>query len=91
LILKLLVPFILISSYLILLSSFLDYRGLAKKRAFYLSISALINIFLNYFLIPQIGASGAAIATSTAYIPYIIFNGLEVKREFRVSNKSSLN
>lgn len=60
--------------------SFLDYQGLAKKRAINLSISVVLNIFLNLILIPTYGAIGAAIGTSVSYLPYVLLNWLEVKK-----------
>jgi glycosyltransferase involved in cell wall biosynthesis len=43
---------------------------------------------LNYLLIPPCGAIGAAIATSTSYLPYVILNWLEVRKSLRESIKS---
>jgi O-antigen/teichoic acid export membrane protein len=81
LVLQLLIPYLLIFTYTNFISSFLDYRGLAKKRAINFSIALLINLALNILLIPQYGAVGAAIATSVSYIPYIWLNWVEVKKE----------
>ena len=67
-------------SFSIFLSTFLDYQGLAKKRAINLSVSMVLNIVLNFILIPEYGAVGAAIATSISYLPYIFLNWFEVKR-----------
>ncbi|MDD4083000.1 MAG: flippase [Sphaerochaetaceae bacterium] len=66
----------------ILLSSFLDYIGKAKKRAINISISILLNLILNIILIPEYGVVGAAISTSVSYIPYVLLNWIEVKRSF---------
>jgi len=66
-------------SFSILLSNFLNYQGLAKKRAINLTITVILNIGLNCFLIPRYGAVGAAIGTSVSYLPYVILNWLEVK------------
>lgn len=81
--LQLLTPYLVLFSYSIFLSSFLDYQGLAKKRAINLSVAVILNILLNLFLIPKYGASGAAIATSLSYIPYVILNWIEVKQVLR--------
>lgn len=78
--LMLLVPYLLFFSYSVFLSSFMDYQGKAVKRAVNLSVAILLNIGLNYILIPRYGAVGAAITTSIAYIPYLVLNWLEVKR-----------
>jgi len=75
-------------SFSILLSNFLNYQGLAKRRAINLTITVILNIALNYFLIPRYGAVGAAIGTSVSYLPYVILNWLEVKS---VLNKKQHN
>ena len=66
-------------SFSIFLSTFLDYQGLARKRAVNLSVSMVLNIILNLILIPKYGAVGAAIATSVSYLPYIYLNWIEVR------------
>lgn len=67
-------------SFSIFLSTFLDYQGLAKKRAVNLSVSMVLNIVLNLILIPEYGAVGAATATSISYLPYIFLNWIEVRK-----------
>lgn len=85
--LKLLTPYLLMFSFSIYFSDFLDYRGLATKRAINLSVAVILNIVLNYLLIPKYGVNGAAIATSASYLPYFVLNWLEVSREWRrISN-----
>jgi len=81
--LMLLTPYLVMFSFSVFLSTFLDYRGLAQKRAINLSITVILNIVLNYILIPKYGVSGAAIATSTSYVPYFVLNWTEVKRELK--------
>jgi len=66
----------------LVLGSFLDYAGKAKKRALNISVTIVLNIFLNLILIPRYGAVGAAIATSISYLPYVFLNWLEVKKTF---------
>lgn len=78
--LMILVLYLVLFSYSVFLSSFLDYQGRATKRALNLSLSIAINIMLNIVLIPRYGAVGAAIGTSLAYIPYVLLNWLEVKK-----------
>jgi len=78
--LQILTVYMISFSFSIFLSSFLDYRGLAKKRAINMSFSMVLNIVLNFILIPQYGAVGAAIATSISYLPYVILNWLEVRK-----------
>ena len=66
-------------SFNIFFNQFLDYQGLANKRAFNATIAFVLNITGNYLLIPQYGAIGAAIATSFSYLPYTLLNWREVK------------
>lgn len=81
-VLKLLVPFMIVYSYSVYLSTFLDYQGLAKVRAFYVSASLILNIILNIFLIPKYGASGAAISTSLSFVPSLLVEYGQVRRQF---------
>jgi O-antigen/teichoic acid export membrane protein len=76
-----LVPFLIVSSYSVFLSAFLEYRGKAKKRAINLFIVLILNILLNIVLIPIYGALGAAIASSVSCIPGLYLNWSEVKKE----------
>lgn len=64
------------------ISSFLDYVGLAKKRAKNLTVAILLNAILNIILIPKYGAVGAASATLMSYLPYFVLNVLEAKKVF---------
>jgi len=52
----------------------LDYVGEAKIRAYNIIFTIILNVTLNMFLIPQYGATGAAIATSISYAPYFLLN-----------------
>ncbi len=78
--LMILVFYLILFSYSIFLSTFLDYQGLAKKRAINLTVAIVANILLNLILIPRYGATGAAIGTSASYAPYVLLNWLEVKK-----------
>jgi len=78
--LQILTLYLICYSFSIFLSSFLDYRGLAKKRAINLFIATVLNITLNFILIPKFGAVGAATATSISYLPYVILNWFEVRK-----------
>lgn len=82
--LKILCIYLACASFLSFYNSFLDYRGLAKKRAYNLIFSTILNIVLNYYLIPIYGATGAAIATSISYFPYLILNAWETRYAFRM-------
>lgn len=78
-----LIPYLLLFSYSKFVSAFLDYQGLAQKRVVNIIFSILLNIALNYLLIPKFGAVGSAIATSVSFIPYFILNWLEVRRVWK--------
>jgi O-antigen/teichoic acid export membrane protein len=78
--LQMLTIFLVSRSFLIFLTQFLDYQGLAMKRLVYSIVSMILNVILNLLLIPKYGAVGASIATSIAYLPYVILCWLEVKK-----------
>lgn len=80
--LQLLVPFLLSLSYSAYVGTLLDYQGLAKKRALNLTLGILLNISLNFILIPRYGASGAAISTSISYLPYFLLNCFALRKHF---------
>lgn len=81
--LQILSPYLLFNGISVFTALFLDYRGLAKKRAVNLFITIILNIVLNYFLIQKYGAVGASISTTISFIPYFLLNLYEVKRVFR--------
>lgn len=82
--LRILTLYVLFVSASAFLSSFLDYAGLAKKRAKNLIVAIVLNVFFNMILIPKYGAVGAATATLMSYLPYFYLNVLEVRRSFSV-------
>lgn len=70
--LRFLIPYYILYSISNFFSTFLDFQGKARFRSVcYVSI-IIINLILNYILIPMYGARGAAIATSVSLIPYTI-------------------
>jgi len=81
--LQILSVYVLIFTYSVFFNQFLDYQGLAKKRAINLLLSLFINIGLNYYLIPIYSATGAAISTSIAYLPYLLLNIWETNKVFK--------
>ena len=90
--LKLLTPFLAVFAFNTILNAFLDYQGLAGKRACYLLMSAGLNIILNFVLIPRYGAEGAAVSNSISYIPYLILSWLEVQNRLKsVSSEQPSN
>lgn len=81
--LVLLTPFIVAGSFLTLFGTFLDYQGLASKRAKNMVVTILLNIMLNMLLIPRYGSIGAAAATSLSYVPYALLNYIEVRKVWK--------
>jgi len=63
----------------------LNMNGYAKKSAYILIISIVLNTLLNYMLIPVYGILGAGIATGIALVfskvlgSYMIFNQFKIK------------
>lgn len=78
--LQILTVYLFCNSFTPFLDSFLDYQGLAKRRAINLSVAMVLNILLNLILIPLYGSVGAAVATSISYLPYVVLNYVEVKK-----------
>lgn len=78
--LQILTIYLLSSIYSTFVARFLDYQGLAKKRGFYLMFAVILNIVLNYVLIPFYGAAGAAAATSISYLPYNLLSYWELNK-----------
>ena len=82
-VMRLLVPYYVLYSVSNFYSTFLDFRGKAHFRSIcYMSI-IIINLVLNYVLIPVWGAKGAAIATDISLIPYTIAVIIGTVLEFR--------
>jgi len=79
---QILTVYLVLSGSGIIVNQFLDYQGLARKRAKYIIVSIFINVLLNFLLIPRYGATGAAIATSVSYFPYVILNFVEAQKAF---------
>lgn len=82
-ILILLIPYYFLFCMSSLYANFLDFMGHAKTRAFWFVSVIVINICLNYLLIPIYGASGAAIATIVSLIPYTIYCLCDVQKMYK--------
>lgn len=52
-------------------ATFLDFRGKANIRSITYVVVILLDIALNYLLIPGMGAMGATIATEVSMLPYV--------------------
>lgn len=82
-ILILLIPYYFLFCMSSLYANFLDFMGHAKTRAFWFVSVIVINISLNYVLIPNYGAFGAAIATIVSLIPYTLYCLYDVRNIFK--------
>lgn len=81
-IMRLLVPYYALYSISNFYSTFLDFRGKATFRSIcYISI-IIINLALNYLLIPIYGAKGAAIATDISMVPYTVLVTIGAFKQF---------
>lgn len=80
--LQILTVWIVLSSFNIFLNQFLDYQGRAARRALNFSLTIAATVALNWLLIPQFGAAGAAFSTTVSYVPYVALNYLEVRQIF---------
>jgi len=80
--LQILSIWVLMVSYNIFQSSFMDYQKKAWKRTKNFSIAIILNIILNIILIPRYGPVGAALGTTISYIPYFIANWIEVRKSW---------
>ncbi len=81
--LQILSVYVLVFTFSVFFNQFLDYQGLAKRRAINLLFSLFLNIGLNYWLIPIYGATGAAVSTSISYFPYLLLNIWETRKVFK--------
>ncbi len=70
--LQILLIYLFCFSFSVFTCGVLDYRGRAGTRAWIALGSIVLNIILNLVFIPLWGATGAALATSLAYIPATI-------------------
>jgi O-antigen/teichoic acid export membrane protein len=69
-----LIPFTLFNAVTVYSGNLMVYRGLAWQRSLNVIITVCANVILNLWLIPRWGATGAAAASSLAYLPYCLLN-----------------
>jgi O-antigen/teichoic acid export membrane protein len=62
-------------------NSYLGWKKNFKMISFIAAISLTVNIIMNFYLIPSMGLSGAAIATSVSFFLYFLL-GILVSRSF---------
>ena len=81
--LQILTLWIVMTSFNMFTNALLDYQGRANRRAVNFIITMAATIGLNLFLIPRFGATGAALSTTIAYVPYLVLNWVEAAGIFR--------
>lgn len=72
-ILCLLLPYFIMNSFSLFMSSLMDYQEKAKLRSIFYLVMLVLDIILNAVWIPRYGGQGAAWATSVSIIPYFLF------------------
>lgn len=82
-------PPIIVGTMFLVLATFLSSQYTVKKDSkgflFSSSAGALINIALNFALIPVWGGLGAALATGVSYLSVYIYRSIDTKKYFSVS------
>ena len=63
----------------------LNMTGYQKMSAISVSSCAILNLILNYILIPKFGINGAAIATSSSIVAVNLFNVLIVNKKLKIA------
>ena len=81
-------PYLIIGFSILTLASFLSssYNVHKDSKGFLFSgtAGAIINVILNFLLIPSIGINGAAIATALSYISVFIYRIFDTKKYVKV-------
>ncbi len=81
-------PPIIVGTLFLVLATFLSSQYTVRKdsKGFLLSssVGALINIMLNFILIPFIGGLGAALATGISYAAVYLYRAIDTKKYFTV-------
>lgn len=78
-----LIPYYFLYCASALYATYLDFMGHAKTRALWFISVIVINLSLNYLLIPKYGAGGAAVATNVSIVPYTIYCLYDVRNIFK--------
>ena len=92
-------PTLIVGTCILVLGTFLSTSYTVHKDSkgflFSASIGAVVNILLNFILIPSLGILGASIATSISYFVVMVYRSFDVKKYitinvFAISNVLSL-
>jgi O-antigen/teichoic acid export membrane protein len=81
-----LIPFTIFNAATIYSGNLMVYRGLAWLRSINVGLTIILNVLLNWWLIPIWGAVGAATASSIAYLPYCVLNLRAAHKAFEVND-----
>lgn len=88
-ILILLMPYFVLYSMTIFLTNFLNYQKKVAIVTIATFVMILFNLVLNFLLIPQYGASGAAIATTLSAIPFTMILLIDTLKFWQQKMKSN--
>lgn len=81
-------PPIIVGTLFLVLATFLSSQYTVKKDSkgflFSSTAGALINILLNFILIPMIGGLGAAVATGISYVTVYLYRAVDTKKYFTI-------
>jgi O-antigen/teichoic acid export membrane protein len=88
--LLMLIPFTIFNAGTIYSGSLMVYRGLAWQRSINVGLTIILNVLLNWWLIPIWGPVGSATASSIAYLPYCILNLRAAHKAFEVNDAALL-
>lgn len=81
-------PPIIVGTLFLVLATFLSSQYTVKKDSkgflFSSTAGALINILLNFILIPMIGGLGAAVATGISYVTVYLYRAVDTKKYFKI-------
>jgi O-antigen/teichoic acid export membrane protein len=86
-VLRIYLPFLFCFALSGFVSLALDYCGKARLRMVFVSISAVINVALNLWLIPKFGMVGAAWTTQVTYVPLVMIYLYLIKNHYKISLK----
>lgn len=81
-VIRLLTPYYILYSISNFYSLFLDFHNKATFRSLCYVLTLVINLILNWMLIPPMGANGAAIATAVSLIPYTVLVIIQTEKIF---------
>lgn len=85
-----LLPGVVLHSVTMMMKKILEARGNPGRNAIASVTCLIMNVILNFILIPQIGLVGAAVATSITYILYFFIQASSLRQKFNIKKRSYL-